>query len=83
MHFNPKDGLASTEEGRRKLAQALMNNSLGASMGIGAVDPAELPRRYLPPGMLGMLLVFVFVQLACPQFNVVLNLNCFGFIFNL
>lgn len=66
MHFNPKDGLASTEEGRRKLVQALMNNSLGASMGIGAVDPAELPRRYLPPGMLGMLLVVCFCSTCLP-----------------
>jgi len=52
MHFNPKEQLASTHEGRRKLVEALMSNSLGASMGVGRVDPAELPRRYLAPGIL-------------------------------
>ena len=54
MHFNPKEDWASTEEGRRKLVKALMNNSLGASVGIGAVDPNDLPRRYLPPGSFGI-----------------------------
>lgn len=54
MHFNPKEKWASTEEGRRKLVKSLMNNSLGASVGIGTVDPNDLPRRYLPPGSFGI-----------------------------
>ncbi len=50
MHFNPKENWASTEQGRKKLLDALMNHSLQPSMGIGNHDPSTLPRRYLPPG---------------------------------
>ena len=59
MNFNPKEHWASTTEGRQKLVKALMNNSLGASVGIGAVNPADLPRRYLSPGIPGMFSCFV------------------------
>ena len=69
MHFNPKEQWGSTEEGRRKLVKALMNNSLGASVGIGVLDPKELPRRYLSPGTLGGTVVRLFyifyVVLTC------------------
>ena len=59
MNFSPKEHWASTTEGRQKLVKALMNNSLGASVGIGAVNPADLPRRYLAPGIPGMFSCFV------------------------
>ena len=50
MHFDPRDGLASTEAGRAKLVQALMANSLGSAGATGVTDPKDLPRRFLPPG---------------------------------
>lgn len=59
MHFNPKEQWGSTEEGRRKLVKAFMNNSLGASVGVGVLDPKDLPRRYLSPGTLGGDLLYV------------------------
>ena len=59
MHFDPKEQLASTEEGREKLVKALMNNSVSASMHIGT-NPNDLPRRYLAPGFLENHLAFGF-----------------------
>lgn len=50
MHFNPKEQWASTESGRQKLLNALMDYSLQPTMGIGNHDPHTLPRRYMPPG---------------------------------
>ena len=81
MHFNPKEVWASTEEGRRKLVKALMNNSLGASVGIGAVDPNDLPRRYLPPGSFGItanyiLRLYLFYGvIICKHFMLVSSLS--------
>lgn len=50
MHFNPKERWASTDSGRKRLLDALMNHSLQPTMGIGNHDPNTLPRRYMPPG---------------------------------
>ena len=64
MNFNPKEHWASTTEGRQKLVKALMNNSLGASVGIGAVNPADLPRRYFP-GVPWHVFMFCFEFVVC------------------
>lgn len=52
MHFNPKETLGTTAEGRAKLVKALMANSVGnsSSCGQSTAGPEDLPRRYLPPG---------------------------------
>ena len=50
MHFNPKEQWASTDEGRKKLIDALMEFSLQPTMGAGNHNPSTLPRRHLPPG---------------------------------
>ena len=50
MHFDPKEQWASTDEGRQKLLDALMEHSLQPTLGVGNHDPATLPRRHLPPG---------------------------------
>eukprot|EP00435_Cladocopium_sp_Y103_P022359 s514_g5.t1 len=50
MHFDPKEQWASTEEGRQKLLDALMEHSLQPTLGVGNHDPATLPRRHMPPG---------------------------------
>lgn len=63
MHFDPKEQLASTEEGRKKLVKALMSNSVSASMHIG-VNPDDLPRRYLAPGYLENHLVWFSFKLV-------------------
>ena len=87
MHFNPKEEWASTQEGRQKLVKALMNNSLGASVGIGTVDPAELPRRYLPPGSFGLGLVilcifnYFYVLFCFPSFCITWLLQWFCLLF--
>ena len=59
-------------EGRQQLVKALMNNSLGASVGSGAVDPADLPRRYLSPGIPGIVsILFEFkLNFVCSFFSI-------------
>ena len=50
MNFNPKEQLGSTEEGRKKLINALLSNSFNSTVGVGNHDPETLPRRFMPPG---------------------------------
>lgn len=50
MKFNPREQLRSTEEGRKKLLDALMTNSFNSTVGAGNHDPSTLPRRFMPPG---------------------------------
>ena len=50
MNFNPKEQWGSTEEGRKKLINALLSNSFNSTVGVGNHDPETLPRRFMPPG---------------------------------
>ena len=49
MKFNPRDPL-STEDGRKKLVDVLLETSMGGSARMTQCGPEHLPRRYLPPG---------------------------------
>lgn len=49
MKFDPRNPL-STERGRAKLVDVLLETSMGGSTRMTQTGPENLPRRYLPPG---------------------------------
>ena len=49
MKFDPRHPL-STQGGRAKLVDVLLETSMGGSTRMTQTGPENLPRRYLPPG---------------------------------
>ena len=49
MKFDPRDPL-STDDGRARLVDVLLETSMGGSTRMTQSGPENLPRRYLPPG---------------------------------
>lgn len=49
MKFDPRSPL-STQDGRTKLVDVLLETSMGGSTRMTQAGPENLPRRYLPPG---------------------------------